>query len=248
MSKVVIEALFPEFCNLYGDSGNLLYLKKKLCASGCEVEILRTGLYDLPAFVSNPTVDLLYIGPCTESQQLLLLEQLRPHRAALHERMNSGKLTLATGNSFELFGQKIICADEKQTELPALGFWDTVATRFSRLRYNELCMGEWNGQTIVGFKNQLSHSTGTTLAPFLQMKTGSGLNPESTLEGCAWKDSFFATYLIGPILPLNPDFTAFFIRKLAPDCEPVELPFERVAYQARVKEFSNPAVNHSKKH
>jgi len=246
MKKIVIEALYPEFNNLYGDRGNLRYLEQKSAAMGCETEIISTGLFDTPVFATEKTVDLLYIGPCTEMQQELTLEHLMPYRDALQKRTENGGLTLATGNAFELFGEKIIRADN--TEVPALGFWPTVATRFSRLRYNELCLGEWKGLTVVGFKNQLSHSTGEVPEAFLQMKTGTGLNPKSMNEGCVWNNALFATYLIGPILPLNPPFSAALLRRLVPDCEPVLLPFEQEAYEARVRELSNPAANQQKHH
>lgn len=68
MKKIVIEALYGEYSNLYGDRGNLLYVQEKLRRAGAEVELVQTHLFDRPAFADRP-VEFLYIGPCTESQQ-----------------------------------------------------------------------------------------------------------------------------------------------------------------------------------
>ena len=38
MKKIVIEALYGEYSNLYGDRGNLLYVQEKLRRAGAEVE------------------------------------------------------------------------------------------------------------------------------------------------------------------------------------------------------------------
>ncbi len=247
MSKVVVEVLYPEFNNLYGDRGNLLYLRKKLELAGAEVEWIETSLFDEPAFASREDVGFLYIGPCTERQQELELEALRPYRDALQARMGSELITLATGNAFELFGQKIIRADKEKTEFNALGFWNTTAERFSRLRFNELCVGEFDGIQVTGFKNQLSHSFGETPVPFLTMKTGTGLNPQSVLEG-THIGNFYATYLLGPILALNPPFAARLLAVLCPGAENIVLPFEQEAYEKRLTELADPQVNHPKHH
>ena len=46
MKKIVIEALYGEYSNLYGDRGNLLYVQEKLRRAGAEVELVQTHLFD----------------------------------------------------------------------------------------------------------------------------------------------------------------------------------------------------------
>ena len=58
MKKMIIEVLYPEYNNLYGDRGNCEYLQKKLTLAGYEVEVKETSLFDEPAFV-NEKVDFL---------------------------------------------------------------------------------------------------------------------------------------------------------------------------------------------
>ena len=246
---VTIEVLYPEFNNLYGDRGNLLYLQRKLSASRCEIKVIETHLFDEPAFVKREDVDFLYIGPCTEAQQELELQQLIPYKEAISERIQSGKITLATGNAFELFGQYI--ERENGETIPALGLFEFKAKRFEKLRYNDLCLGEIvleeEVYQITGFKNQLSHAYGLIEQPFLNMVKGCGWNPKEKQEGIRVQN-FFATYLIGPILPLNPDFTEYLAKKLVgKDYAPCRVPYEQMAYACRVADITNPLNDKKKK-
>lgn len=238
MKKVLIEALYGEYSNLYGDQGNLLYVQEKLRRAGVEYDLIRTHLFDRPTFADR-AVDFLYIGPCTERQQEQELEHLRPYAQALRQRMESGAVTLLTGNALELLGESIRCEDGR--EIRGLDFYKTTAQRFSHLRCNELCMGYCGENILVGFKNQLSHSYGETGSPFLLMHTGTGLNPETKNEGFR-HGNFIATYLLGPLLPLNPQFTLSLMQVIAPEAEFAPLPYEEEAYRRRVEELSRPTA------
>ena len=237
--RITIEYLYPEYNNLYGDRGNLLYLRRKLRDAGADVEYIETGLFDEPAFV-NRKVDFLYIGPCTERQQEQEIAHLAPYRDALAARINAPELTLATGNAVELFEEYILRADKSRVD--ALGLIPLHAERFLRLRYNELCLGTYDGMEIVGFKNQLSHSYGDNPHPFLTMQTGTGIHPAVRAEGYHTA-GFFATYLIGPLLPLNPPFAESLIRRMLPEYVDAPLPYEMEAYRRRVAQLRDPAVN-----
>ena len=236
MKTVHIEVLYPEFNNLYGDRGNLLYLTRKLSACEVELRITETHLYDVPAFAKEEeTVDLLYIGPCTERQQELSLLELLPYADALEGRIDSNLITLSTGNAFELFGEYIERADG--TRAPGLGIFPYHAKRFDKLRFNDRCVGRVGDLKITGFKNQLSHAYGENPFPFLEMQTGCGMNPESKQEGVR-KNNFFATYLLGPLLPLNPSFSEKLVELLAGDgYKPLGLPWEQQAYDVRIHEL-----------
>ena len=59
MAKMVIEVLYPEYNNLYGDRGNCEYLQKKLKLAGYDVEVIETSLFDKPAFTDNQVEFLL---------------------------------------------------------------------------------------------------------------------------------------------------------------------------------------------
>lgn len=233
MSKMIIEVLYPEYNNLYGDRGNCEYLQKKLTLAGYEVQIKETSLFDESEFV-NGQVDFLLIGPCQEKHQLNEIEQLKKYADAIKQRIDNGGVILATGNAFELFGEYI--ENDKGEKIECLGFYPYYAKQFSKLRYNDCSVGEFDSMQIVGFKNLLSHSYGENPYPFLNMKKGCGMNPDSKIEG-VHHNNLFATYHTGPILPLNPQFTDYLISVMDSDYAPVSLEYEKQAYESRIKEL-----------
>ena len=233
MSKMVIEVLYPEYNNLYGDRGSCEYLAKKLKLAGYDVEVIETSLFQKPAFIENQ-VDFLLIGPCQEKHQLIELEHLKEYADDVKNRIDNGGVILATGNAFELFGQYI--ENPKGEKVECLGFYPYYAKQFSKLRYNDCSVGEFDGMEIVGFKNLLSHSYGENAHPFLSMKKGCGMNPDCKIEGVNY-NHLFATYHTGPILPLNPQFTDYLIKIVDGNYESVALEFEKQAYESRLKEL-----------
>ncbi len=234
MKDLKIEILYPEFNNLFGDRGNYEYLSKKLKSADCNIQLFETSLYEKPAFASQD-IDILLIGPCTESAQILQLEELKKYKGEISARIDSEKVTLATGNAFELFGQYIERADGSKIE--CLQFFGHYAKQFSRLRFNDNAVGTFENMKIVGFKNLLSHSYGELEYPFLKMMNGSGMNPDTDIEGIH-KNNFFSTYHTGPILPLNPEFCDYLIRLCDEEYIPHELEFEKKAYEKRLEELT----------
>ncbi len=233
MAKMVIEVLYPEYNNLYGDRGNAEYLKKKLTLGGYDVEIVETSLYNEPAFINNK-VDFLLISPCQEKHQIVEIEELKKYSDAIKNRIENGGIILATGNAFELFGEYI--ENDKGEKIECLGFYPYYAKQFSKLRYNDSSVGELDGMEIVGFKNLLSHSYGENPKPFLNMKKGAGMNPDSKIEG-VHDNNLFATYHTGPILPLNPQFADYLIKLADENYVSVTLEFENQAYDNRIEEL-----------
>ena len=49
--------------------------------------------------------------------------------------------------------------------------------------------------------------------------------------------------LLGPLLPLNPQFALSLLRAMAPEAEFAYLPYEEDAYRLRVEELSRPEAN-----
>jgi CobQ-like glutamine amidotransferase family enzyme len=95
---------------------------------------------------------------------------------------------------------------------------------------------------IVGFKHQFSHSFGDNSGCYLFETTrGDGLNPGVKYEGIR-RRNFFSTYVLGPVLVLNPPFTKYILGLMGvsePHLEFEEECFD--AYITRVKEFSEPS-------
>lgn len=238
-----IEILFPEICNLYGELENIRYLEK----SCSDIELTETHINDEPLFASEEP-ELIYMGTLTERSQLIAIEKLLPYKERIVQLMEKGVNFLITGNAIEIFGRRI--EDVDGTVVDCLGLFNTVAKRDMMNRFNSLYLGDFSGDDcgemkIVGFKSQFTHSywEGEAEAqPLFLTDRGAGLNPDVKGEGLR-RNNFMATYIIGPLLVLNPPF-AKYILKLCGVKEPA-LIFEEAAeeaYEARVAEYSDPGT------
>lgn len=226
-----IEILFPEFCNLYGDISNMKYLQK--CIP--EANFIQTSFNEEPTFVKN-NVDLIYMGPMTEKMQEKVIEKLKPYKQRIEELIEKNVVFLITGNALEIFGEYI--ENEDGTKIEALGIFEIYSKRNMMKRHNSNFIGKYEDTEIVGFKSQFTQSYGNNEENyFAKVEKGIGLNPESTLEGLQ-KANFIATYLIGPILILNPEFTKKVLQKIG--IEEPKIAFEedvKNAYEQRLKEL-----------
>ncbi len=238
-----IEVLYPEVANLYGDLENVDYLKK----SCPEIEIVETHLWEEPLFIREKP-QLIYMGTMKESSQHLVKAALSKYRDELQARIDDGTLFLITGNALEIFGSRI--EDKDGSGLDCLGFFPTVAKRDMLHRFNSLYLGEFEGMKIAGYKSQFTHSYEEKIegcvydsAPgVFETKRGPGLNPEVTGEGIR-QNNFIATYVIGPLLILNPPFAKWILTEMG--VENPKLAFEEAAteaYNVRIAEYSDPAT------
>lgn len=108
-----IEVLFPEFCNLYGDNGNIKFLKA--CAP--DIEIVYTNNQDIPCFVKE-RVDMIYMGSMAEADQITAVARLKPYTERIKELIEDNVIFLITGNAMELFGE---CIYDKGQKNPDVG-------------------------------------------------------------------------------------------------------------------------------
>lgn len=233
---MVIEILFSEVCNLMGDGQNAAYLKATLP----DAEFVYTSLTQTPYFVSN-TPDMIYIGSMTEATQRRVIKKLLPYKNRLVELIDAGLPILATGNASEIFAQQIQYITEDITT-EALGIFDLTVKTDLFSRYNGKVLAEFDELTIVGFRSQFSFLYGdNSNCYFLKCQRGIGINKESTLEGMR-RNNLICTQLLGPILPLNPEFCEYFIGLAGTQITAAYKDAAMSAYLQRLKEFNDPAV------
>lgn len=227
-----IEVLFPEFCNLSGDMANIRYLRK--CIP--EAEVIETSIDREPAFNTQEDINLIYMGTLSEIAQEIVIQKLKPYQEKIKELIEKGQLFLFTGNSVEVLGSYI--ENEDGSKIQGLGIFNVHAKRDMMHRHNSLFLGDYEGIEIVGFKSQFTMLYGNNEQNyFIKAKMGVGINPESKLEGIH-QNNFFATYLIGPFLILNPQFTLKLMELMK--VEKPTLAFEEdmlKAYQERLAKF-----------
>jgi len=237
-----IEVLFPEICNLFGDLGNVRYLAQ----SYKDAEIINTSLKMAPKFASEK-VDLIYMGTTTEHGLKLAIEALKPYKENLISLIEEGQCILLTGNALDIFGKYIESDDAERIE--GLGIFNTHAEYHMLKRHNSFFLGnlisEYDDIKVVGFKSIFGHTytDESDMTPgFFEKIRGVGRNPESEVEGFV-KNNLMATYLIGPILPLNPLLTEWLLEKMGYKCEAAFRETSMKAYELRVKEMEDESLH-----
>lgn len=226
-----IEILFPEFCNLFADSQNMRYLKQ--CIP--EATFIETSFNEEPKFASEK-VNLIYLGAMTEKMQEKVIAKLKKYKTKIEELIENNTIFLFTGNSLEIMGEYI--ENEDGSKIEGLGIFEVYAKRDMLHRHNSFFIGDFEGIKIVGFKSQFTMMYGKNEENyFAKVEKGIGINKESKYEGIR-KNNFLGTYLLGPILILNPEFTKKLLNKMG--IEKPSLAFENEveeAYVQRLKEF-----------
>lgn len=228
---MIIEVLFPEKCNLFGDLFNVEYLQKCLP----QAQRLDTPLTEEPAFAAQD-VSLVYLGPMSERTQEQVIAKLRPYRERLDQLIEGGTAFLLTGNAIEVFGSGI--ERENGERLSGLGLLPVTAKQDMMHRHNSVFLGSWQQEEVIGFKSQFTMAWPEEGAMGLfRVKKGMGLNKICGFEGLQRKN-LFATYLLGPVLLMNPCFAKSLLAAMgAPDAGPAFEPAVQAAYAQRLKDF-----------
>lgn len=225
-----IEILYPEFCNLYGDMFNMKYLQKCLP----NAEFIETAIDDKPTFAEED-VNLIYLGPMTEKTQEKVIARLKTYKDRIEELIEKNVVFLFTGNAIEVLGKYI--ENEDGTKIEAVGIFDVYAKRDMMNRHNSYFVGNFEDIELVGFKSQFTMMYGdNTNCYFSEVEKGIGINKESNLEGIR-KNNFIGTYLIGPILILNPLFTKKIIAMMGAEPQIALEEDVMAAYEARIREL-----------
>lgn len=232
---MIVEVLFSEVCNLFGDGKNSEYLRMSLP----DAEFHYTGLNDTPFFAEN-TPDIILLGSMTENIQRRVIEKLRPLKDRITALADGGTVFLATGNAGEIFCKKIsYITEEKETQ--GLGLFDLTVKTDLFNRYNGKVLGKTSdGLTVIGHRSQFSFVYGDNSAcAFLSVERGCGINPDSKFEG--WRrNNLICTHLLGAILPCNPLFTEYLISLAGGNQKAAFRDAALDAYNRRLKEFSAP--------
>lgn len=227
-----IEILYPELCCLYGDKGNTKFLRQCLP----QAEFIETGLNSKPIFLTED-VDLCCMYSMSEKSQELILSHLMQWKDEMNAACKTGRtLFLFLGNAMELLGRYI--QREDGCKVDALGVFDTYTVRHAPSRFNTLIQASFENMTLLGYTSRFADTYGITEENALcRVEIGSGSDTKNKLEGIR-SGRVIATYLLGPLLVANPDFSKWLLKALG--AGEVALPYEDslyLAYETRRKEF-----------
>ena len=222
----VIEVLYSEFGNMYGEVYNPMFLEK----SSNKIKLIYTKLNEEPYFVNNK-VDMVYISNMRDLKMYDIIDKLRPYRNRMKEMIEDDVIFLLTGNAIEMFGSYI---EENGKKTKALQIFDYYVEKDFNVKYASWVRGKFKNIEIIGHRNQFSKCFDIK-EPFIKVSNGTGSDIDSNIEGVHYKN-FYATYLLGPFLIMNPLFTKYILGLLGIK----EMKFEKTAmeaYKKRMKYF-----------
>lgn len=196
MKAVHLVHLYPREMNIYGDTGNLLVLEKRLQWRGIAIKktLVNQG-EKIPL-----DADIIIGGGGQDKGQIEVEKDLKYKSKSLIDMRDAGVVMLMICGMYQLFGDAFITKDKTKVKGIGLIPMHTEAG-------DERLIGNINIETefglVVGYEN---HSGKTWLhegsAPFGRVIKGYGNNGKDKTEG-ARINNVFASYLHGPILSKN---------------------------------------------
>jgi CobQ-like glutamine amidotransferase family enzyme len=206
MTVLTIVHLYPRELNIYGDTGNVLVLRKRLEWRGHTAHVVGVNSGDeLPT-----NSDILLGGGGQDAAQGDIGTDFVRRTQTLRKMADDGVVMLTICGSYQLLGHEFLTKDGNR--IPGTGVLDVI-TRGSdtRLIGNNHIDTEWG--RLVGFEN---HSGLTELGeqarPLGRTVSGRGNNGSDLTEG-AVRDNVFGTYLHGPVLAKSPQFADELLRR-----------------------------------
>lgn len=207
MTALTIAHLYPEAMNIYGDTGNVIALVRRLEWRGIEAVVDRVPVgrdYDFTA------ADIVVGGGGEDRSQLEVADDLQSRAAAIRSAVEAGVVFLVVCGTYQLLGRRFVTHDGH--EIPGVGVFDA-ETRGGpkRMIGNIVLESPWG--RLVGFEN---HSGRTFLGegqePLGRVIKGYGNHERAGVEGAVTANAF-GTYLHGSLLPKNPAFADELIRR-----------------------------------
>ena len=226
--------LYHDIMNLYGDYANIAAVKRILEKSGEAVTLDRRTLGDDARLLDY---DFVFVGAGTERNLRVVLEDMRRFAEDIKAYIDSGKVLLMTGNSFEALGKSLTAADGSTVE--GLGVFDFTSAEQNKTRVtgDVIFTCDFLTQPLVGFVNKCSEVRGIGQHLFA-VKAGIGDFEGETREGVREKN-FFGTHLTGPVLIKNPHFLVYLAEKLlGRAAETNYLTLERAGFNVTYSELS----------
>ena len=258
--KLTIGYLYGDLMNIYGDTGNIIALKKRAEWRGIEVEV---RVKSQESRVRSGEIDLFFFGGGQDQAQSLVAKDLESSGKGkmIKQEIERGVPLLSICGGYQLLGKYY--QPHTGANLPGVGLFQayTIAgdkrmignivisselIANSRKQNKNSTNHELRTQNLlVGFEN---HSGKTYLEegalPLGMVKTGFGNNGQDETEGCIYKNAI-GSYMHGSLLPKNPELTDWLIKTALEvkygkniELKPLDNSLENQAHATTVKRFS----------
>ena len=215
---ITLVHLYPREMNIYGDTGNVLVLRRRLEWRGLDVEVVPVSISDrLPG-----NADIVLGGGGQDAAQGEIGADFVARGSQLRAMADDGVVMLAICGTYQLLGHEFVTQEGRVIEGTRVLDVRTQG-QSARLIGNNVVESSIGGR-LVGYEN---HSGLTDLGPGVDplgtTEAGRGNNGRDRTEG-AVRANVFGTYLHGPVLAKSPRFADELIRRaLARRGHPTEL-------------------------
>lgn len=237
--KLVIGYLYQDLMNIYGDTGNIIALKKRAEWRGIDVEVKNISVGDK---LEKGECDIFFFGGGQDQQQELVARDLQKKAKILKSEIERGVPLLSICGGYQLLGEYY--RPHKGSKLPGISLFPTYTVAGNKRMIGNIVIESMFGK-LVGFEN---HSGKTYLkrgsTPLGMVVKGFGDNGEDKSEGCIYKNAI-GCYMHGSLLPKNPKLTDWLIKKALEvkyqkeiDLEPLDDSLESQAHQKAISRFS----------
>ena len=203
MKKTIkIAHLYYDLLNLYGESGNVMALKRFIERVDIETEIHFLTIGDKIDFNK---FDIIFIGQGSEENQKLVIEDILKYKKDIEKAIENEKVFIATGNAMEIFGKKIrkySGVDIKCLDIFPYSAVEEKDRLVYEVVYNYNKLDNNKGKKFLGFKNCNCNITNN--------KDNRMFEYSDSFE----YKNFYGMNFVGPVLIRNPYFTNYILEKV----------------------------------
>jgi hypothetical protein len=197
---ITVVHLYPREMNIYGDTGNVIALRRRLEWRGIPTRVEAVGVgddYDLT------TADIVVAGGGEDLSQMRVADDLQARAGAVRRAVDDGVVFLTVCGTYQLFGHRFVTADGE--EIPGIGVFDAETIGGGTRMIGNIVVDSPVGP-MVGFENHSGRTMlGSGQAALGTVVRGFGNNDTTEEEGAVTVNAF-GTYLHGSVLPKNPAF------------------------------------------
>jgi CobQ-like glutamine amidotransferase family enzyme len=224
---LTITHLYPDHLNLYGDTGNLIVLRRRCQWLGidCTVKSLTMG-----EVAHSGQTDLYFMGGGQDTDQVAVVNDFHQLKyEAIRADTEAGVVFLGVCGGYQLMGHTFLMGNGDETR--GLGIIN-VSTRAPGTDVKQRCIGNLIVEldaatyaamqtmyatpraiprTLVGFENHSGQThLGDGVEPLAKTIAGFGNNGAAEYEGARYKN-VFGSYMHGSLLPKNPHFADYLL-------------------------------------
>ncbi len=200
MKPLTLVHLYPREMNIYGDTGNVVVLRRRLQWRGLPVQVVPVSIGDpLPS-----DADILLGGGGQDAAQGDIGADFAARGPDLRAMADDGVVMLTICGSFQMLGHEFVTHEGRHIE--GVGVLDVVTRGTQERLIGNNFVDTPDAGRLVGYENHSGLTTlGAGVRPLGTTQTGRGNNGKDGTEG-AVRDNVIGTYLHGPVLAKSARF------------------------------------------